>query len=105
MSGEMFVVVGTGLFTVKFTPFDSPPPGAGLNTEMVKLPETVRSLAGIEAVTWLSEMNVVVRLEPLNLTTEFETKFAPLTVSVKAPSPTVLVLGEMFTIEGTGLLV
>jgi len=31
-AGERLVSVGTGLFTVKFTEFDAPPPGVGLVT-------------------------------------------------------------------------
>jgi len=49
--GEMLVVVGRGLFTVKIWALDVPPPGVGLNTVMLNVPAVVRSLAGIVAVT------------------------------------------------------
>src|SRR6266568_5014534 len=47
--GEMLVVVGRGLITVKVWALDVPPP-AGLNTVMLNVPAVVRSVAGIEAV-------------------------------------------------------
>jgi hypothetical protein len=36
--GESIVIVGTGLFTVKLTEFDAPPPGAGFVTTTGKVP-------------------------------------------------------------------
>lgn len=36
--GEMVVIVGAGLFTVKLTGLEVPPPGAGLVTVTLKLP-------------------------------------------------------------------
>ncbi len=61
--------------------FEVPPPE--VKTVMLLVPVEVRSEAGIEAVNLVEETNVVVRFEPLNLTTEFETKLVPLTVIVK----------------------
>ena len=37
-AGERLVMVGAGLFTVKFTEFEAPPPGAGLVTTTAKVP-------------------------------------------------------------------
>jgi hypothetical protein len=51
LTGEMLVVVGTGLFTVKVCAFDVPPPGAGLVTVMLNVPAVATSVAGIDAVT------------------------------------------------------
>src|SRR5260221_5730158 len=48
--------------------------------------------------------NDVLRLDPSNCTTEFETKPVPFTVSVNAASPAHLVSGEMPVVAGTGLL-
>lgn len=46
---------------------------------------------------------VVVFAAPLNFTTEVETKFVPLTVSVNAAPPAVALVGESEVIVGTGL--
>src|SRR5438876_1986368 len=102
--GKMLVVVGVALFTVNTCALDVPPPGAGFVTVMLKVPAVVRSLAGMEAVSWVLLANAVVRAEPAKFTTEFVTKFVPLTVSVKAPSPTFLLVGEMLVVVGAGLL-
>jgi len=100
LAGEMVVVVGTGLFTVKTCEFEVPPPGAGLVTVMLNVPAVVRSLASIAAVILILLTNVVVRGEPAKLTTEFDTKFVPFTVRVKAPLPTVALAGEMLVVVG-----
>jgi hypothetical protein len=47
---------------------------------------------------------VVVKVELFQCTFEPETKFDPLTVSVKAGPPAVALLGEIELIAGTGLL-
>lgn len=91
-------------FTVNVCALDVPPPGAGLTTVIENEFATVKSLAGIEAVNCVPETKVVVRGEPLKLTTEFETKFVPLTVIVKVASPTVLLDGEMLVVVGSGLV-
>ena len=71
---------------------------------MLKEPADVKSVAGIAAVSWVLLTNVVVLLEPLNLTTEVGTKLVPFTVSVKADSPTILLDGEILVVVGMGLL-
>jgi hypothetical protein len=43
--GEILVVVGTGLFTVKLTEFEVPPPGEGFVTTTGKLPAVAWSVA------------------------------------------------------------
>ncbi len=102
--GEMLVVVGVTLFTVNVCALDVPPPGTGFVTVMLDVPAVVRSLAGMEAVSCVELIKVVVRAEPPKFTTEFVTKFVPLTVSVKTPSPTFLLVGEMLVVVGAGLL-
>ena len=82
----------------------APPPGAGLTTVTESVPAEARSLAGIDAVSWLLLTSVVVRLEPFTWTTDPLTKFVPFTVSVNAGPPTVVEFGEMLVSEGTGLL-
>ena len=72
---------GIGLSTSKLR-VAIPPAGAGLKTMTVLVPITVMSEAGITAVRTVLLTNVVVRSEPFQRTTEFETKFVPLTVRV-----------------------
>src|SRR5437867_2407120 len=81
-----------------------PPLGAGFNTVMLRVPVDVMSLPKMLAVRVVELTNVVVRLTPSRRTTEFETKFVPLTVSVNGPLPTVTVAGAMDVVVGAGLL-
>ena len=79
-----------------------PPPGAGFVTVTFILPTIATSLAGIVADTLVALTNVVVSGLPLKLTTDFASKFAPLTVSVKAAPPGACVAPRL-DIVGTGL--
>ena len=49
--GEIDVVVGTGLLTVKVWALDVPPPGVGFVTVIENVPAVVRSLVKIVAVS------------------------------------------------------
>src|SRR5882762_6222043 len=49
---------------VKVWAFEVPPPGVGLNTVTDAVPAVAMSLAGMAAVSWVEEPNVVVRLAP-----------------------------------------
>jgi hypothetical protein len=71
---------------------------------MLKVPTVVKSLAGIDAVNCVEFTNVVVLGEPLNCTTEADTKFVPFTVIVNSADPAVLLVGEMLVVVGTGKL-
>ena len=102
--GDNVLIVGTGLLMLRATPFDGPPPGAGFTTVIEIDPAALMSAAGILAVTWLAFTNEVVRAAPLTLTVEELTKLEPLTVNVKAASPTVLEVGLKVVIAGIGLL-
>ena len=104
VEGEMVVVVGTKLLTVNVCALEVPPPGAEFVTVMLNVPAVVKSLAGMEAVTWVALTKLVVRGEPLKFTIESVTKLVPFTVNVKAASPTFLLVGEMLVVVGTGLL-
>ena len=64
-----------------------PPPGAGFVTVTFMLPTTATSLAGIAADSLVALTNVVASGLPLKLTTDFASKFVPLTVSVKETPP------------------
>jgi hypothetical protein len=105
--GSRELIVGTGfvpLGTSKFTVFEVPPPGAGLFTVTAAVPAEAMVAAGIAAVSCVEPTNVVVRAVPAKLTTEAETKFVPLTVSVKpAALPATALVGEITVIVGTGL--
>src|SRR3990172_911459 len=101
---ERLLSVGTGLFTMKLTALEAPPPGAGLMTTIVKVPAAAMSAAEISAVNCEPLMKLVLRLLPLNCTTEPLTKLLPLTVSVNAASPTTALAVERLLMVGAGLL-
>jgi hypothetical protein len=103
LEGESELSVGTGLLIVNGTAFEVPP-GAGLVTITVAVPAVAISAAVIVAVNWVALMNVVVLVAPLNFTTEVETNPVPLTVSVKAAPPAVVLDGEREVAVGAGLL-
>jgi hypothetical protein len=78
---------GTGFgcsVTENGTAADVPPPGDGVTTVIVLDPTTARSDAGIAAVNWDAETNVVGRGEPFHDTMEAATNPLPVTFSVKA---------------------
>ena len=89
---------------VKLKAFDEPPPGVGLLTVMLAVPAEAMSLAGMEAVSFVALLKVVVRSDPFHRTVAPETKLEPLTVRAKPGSPASAELGLMPEIEGTGLL-
>ena len=82
---------------------EGPPPGVVLDTVIPNVPAVVKSLAGMVAVSRVLLTKVVVRFDPLKLTTDADTKFVPFTVIVKLASPTILLAGEIFVVVGTGL--
>jgi hypothetical protein len=103
--GEREVTVGVGLgaeLMVKVSEPDVPPPGAGLCTVTVAVPEEPRSEARICAVSNVLETNVVTRWLPSHNTCEVETKLVPLTVSVKADPPALALDGKSEVRVGTG---
>jgi hypothetical protein len=50
-AGLREVIAGSGYSTVRDIPPDAPPPGLGLRTVMVAVPNPEMSVAGIEAVS------------------------------------------------------
>ena len=70
-------------------------------TVMLNVPPVVTSEAGIVTVSWALLTKLVVRFDPLHLTTELPAKFAPLTMSVNAPLPTATEAGLRLVIRGT----
>jgi len=104
LAGEMSVVVGTGLFTVKVCVLELPPPGAGFTTLTKKIPATARSEVAMAAVTCVEFTKVVVREEPAHCTTDVAMKFVPFTVKLNPASPAVALVVPRLVVVGTGLL-
>ena len=88
------------VLTVKFAAFDVPPPGAGLNTVTAAVPAEEIAAAGMAEINCVALTKVVLRAVPAKLTTDPETKFAPLTVSVKPAPPAAALVGEIVVIAG-----
>ena len=105
LEGDRVVIAGTGLgaLMVNDDAVEVPPPGAGLNTVTWAVAALAMSAAVIAAVNWVALTYVVVRAEPLQLTTEPLAKPVPLTVRVKAAPPAVALEGERLVRVGTGL--
>jgi hypothetical protein len=99
----VMVVVVFALLTVNVCAFETPP--SGFATVMVNVPAVVRSLARMLAVRVVAPVPDVVRFEPLKRTTAPVWKFVPVTVMVKAASPTTLLVGEMLVVVGLRLKV
>ena len=90
--------------TVNGFAFDVPPPGEAFTTLTEAVPAVSMSDEGTVAVSRVLLTKVVVKTELFQCTFEPETKFDPLTVSVKAGPSAVALLGEIELIAGTGLL-
>lgn len=102
--GEIEVIVGTTLFTLKSrAPFD-PPPGPGLLTLTAKLPAVAMSGAVTAIVTCVELLNVTVLALPLNVPVAPFTKLEPVMVKLNAAPPTVALLGESDVSVAGGLL-
>jgi len=96
------LTVRVGPVTVSVAGEEVPPPGAGVKTLIVRVPAVAMSLAGIAAVSWVGETNVVGRALPSTCTTELPTKFVPVAVSVKAGLPSATAVGLMLVRVGGG---
>ena len=94
LEGEREVAVGTGLLTVKATVLEVPPPGEEFTTVTGTVLPMAMSLAKIAAFNCVALTKVVVRGLPAHSTVEPETKFVPVTVSVKAAAPAVRTRGR-----------
>ena len=90
---------------VNVTELDVPPPGAGLTTVTEAVPTAATFAAGTMAVSLIEETNVVTNAEPFQLTVEVETKLVPFTVRVNWALPTVVEVGLIEVMVGTGLLI
>ena len=74
---------------------DVPPPDEGLDTVRAKVPTAAVAEVGTKACSSVALTNVVVREEPLRLTTEPDEKPVPVMVSVKEVAPAETTVGEM----------
>jgi hypothetical protein len=88
--------------TGKVRAFEVPPPGAGFTTVTDTVPAWAMSAAVMAAVSWVPLTTVVVRLAPFHCTAALETKFAPVTIRVKASPPAVVLAGASALSAGTG---
>jgi branched-subunit amino acid transport protein AzlD len=104
LEGESKAAVGAGLLIAMVRAPDVPPPGEGLTTVIESVPAVAMSLAEIAAVNWVLLTKLVARALPFHCTTELETKFAPVTVSVNVAPPAVALEGESKVAVGAGLL-
>src|SRR5229473_779357 len=102
--GEIEVIDGKGLLIANVAAADAPPPGAGFVTVTLTVPPVAISAAVIAAVTCVALTNVVVFAAPLKSTTEVDTKFVPLRVSVNSAPPAVALVGESVVMTGAGLV-
>src|SRR5262249_13138247 len=89
-------------WTEKFWAPELPPPG--LLTVMAAVPSSASKEAGTTAVNWLALTKVVVRFVPFHWAVEFDTKFEPFKVSVKAVLPSRAGVVLRLAKVGVGLL-
>jgi len=101
---ELSVGLGFGAVIANVCGLEVPPPGAGLKTVTEAVPAVAMSAAVICAVSCVLLPKVVVLALPFQRTTDELLKFVPVTVSVNAGSPAVLLLGEIEVSVGAGLL-
>ena len=86
----------------KDIPPDNPPPGDGLITVTVAVPEVIRSAAVIAAISCVELTKVVVRFDPFHCRSEEVRKPVPLTVKVNAPELAAAEAGEIMLSAGVG---
>ena len=89
--------------TIRFAELDMPPPGAGLNTVIVRVPGLAISAAVTIVLSPVLLLNVVFWEVPLMFICEFETNPVPFTVSENSALPATTLFGVNPVIEGTGL--
>ena len=103
--GEIELIIGIGLITVKFCELDVPPPGRGLKTVIENGPAVVRFAAGTDALICVVLTNVVIRSVLFQRTLEVETKFDPVRLRMKVLLPTKVEVGEIVFSNGVGLVI
>jgi len=101
--GEIAVIAGTGLLTVKDAAPDAPPPGAGLTTVMELCELPAKSDAGMVAFTSVVLTNVAFRAVPFQCTTEDERKPVPVISTKVSPDSASILAGSILLITGVAL--
>ena len=94
-------IEGAGIFRI--IRFESPPAGAGLNTDTYVAPGKVNLLAGMIAETCVLLMKVVVRSWSPTRMTEAGTKLTPVAVTMMSGPLRGLESGDIELIAGLGL--
>src|SRR5208337_1026229 len=94
---------GDAGLTPKRNTFETPPPGAGLETVIWAMPAAAISLAVTCAVSGLPLTKVVASALPSHVTVAFGAKPEPVNVSEKAAPPAVALNGEKEIKDGTEL--
>ena len=79
---------------------DAPPLATGFTTVTSAVPTEATSAALIVAVNCVELTTVVLRGDPFHCTAEVDTKFTPVTVSVKSGEPAVVSIGLKVLIAG-----
>jgi len=102
--GLIDVRTGTGLVIVNVNPLDVPPPGEGLPAVIVAVPAVVRYPAGTVAVSEVVLTRVVASGVPFQFTTDPETKFEPVTASVRVEDPIRVDVGSIEVKTGAVLV-
>ncbi len=83
--------------------FETPPPGAGLDTVTRIVPALAMSAARIDALNCVELTKIVLRGLPFQFTIDPDTKLAPLTVRTKFAAPAEALDGASEVSPGTGL--
>lgn len=96
--------VGVPVVTLKFSLFETPPPGEGFVTTTGYEPVDAMSLAESEIVSCDAFTKLAVWDTPLKVTVEAVVRPDPLIVSVCDCDPAACSVGDRDVIDGTGLL-
>lgn len=87
------------------TEFDVPPPGAGVNTVIVTVPDAGMSFGLTSVVSSFSLKKIVARGKPLNSIAELGANPFPITSRVKVVEPAATLEGLRVAITGLGRLI
>lgn len=101
--GEIEVIEGVGLLTLKIKAADVPPPGAGFCIVIWLAELPLRSAAGTVAFRSVVLTNVVVNAVPFHATTDPATNPDPVTSSGVSLAPATILLGLTLVTAGVGL--
>ena len=100
--GETAASEGIGFATDSVRTLDVPPPGAGVNTVMARVPALATSAAVMMAASAVGDLKLVTRALPFTCMRERATKLAPVNVSSKPGPPAGTWLGLIAVNVGAG---